>query len=378
MAKRDINLFRAAGGERAKATKRSPVSIMFVVGLVIVVAALGVAAYFNMKVNTAKTNYEKKLKIQTNYQKVINSNEVQDLSKEFQTVQDDIITTAAINEYIETRSALYPAATEGEIAAIKETILNNPLGEAFSLNIPDEEESESFTPRDYEGLRASFYSDEAEDFADKELFYYALQKLAKKQAEDEEVNVWYDYYRCYFVAVFTGGDGLGLTRLISALASGGGTMAGYVPFCAYEMQNDVYDDGVYVPAKYQTVVYAEETYNILLLPMKTVVERAFDILDAHSAALVEENGWQGQTELAEYGMDEITFSNNELKFKLVLPPDGPGGSLTGYMNEFDASYFFDVDTSVVRPGGEIVEGGIAYTITLKYKNRPIFDMPEEE
>ena len=109
--------------------------------------------------------------------------------------------------------------------------------------------------------------------------------------------------------------------------------------------------------------------------MKTVVERAFDILDAHSAALVEENGWQGQTELAEYGMDEITFSNNELKFKLILPADG---SLTGYMNEFDASYFFDVDTSVVRPGGELVEGGIAYSITLKYKNRPIFDMPEEE
>ena len=53
MAKSDINLFRAAGGERAKATKRSPVSIMLIVGLVLIVAALGVAAYFNIKVNSA-------------------------------------------------------------------------------------------------------------------------------------------------------------------------------------------------------------------------------------------------------------------------------------------------------------------------------------
>ena len=178
MAKRDINLFRAAGGERAKASKRSPVSIMFIVGLVLVVAALGVAAFFNMKVNTAKTDYEKKLKIQTNYQRTINSNEIRALSDMYKTVLGDIESTAAINEYVETRSALYPAATEGEIAAIKETILNNPLGEAFSLNFPeDEEDMSSFTPRPYEEIRASFYSDEAEDFADKELFYYALEKL---------------------------------------------------------------------------------------------------------------------------------------------------------------------------------------------------------
>lgn len=376
MAKRDINLFRAAGGERAKASKRSPVSIMLVVGLVVIVAALGVAAYFNMKVNTAKTDYEKKLKIQTNYQRTINSNEINSLSEMYKTVLGDIESTSAINEYVETRSALYPAATEGEIAAIKETILNNPLGEAFSLNFPeDEEDQSSFTPRPYEEIRASFYSDEAEDFADKELFYYALEKLAKKQEEDEEVNVWYDYYRCYFVTFFTGGDGLGISRLVSTLASGGGTMEGNVPFCSFEMDNDVYDDGVYVPAKWHTFVYNETTYNILLLPMKSVVERAFDILDAHAAALVEQHDWQGQTELAEYGVDNIEFSNRELKFKLILPFDG---SLSGFMNEFDASYFFDVDTSVIRPGGEMVEGGISYAITLKYKNRPEFENPEED
>ncbi len=270
---------------------------------------------------------------------------------------------------------MYPMATEGEIAAIKETILNNPLGEAFDLNEPDEEEEVAFTPRDFNALRASFYSDEAEEFADKELFYYALKKLADKQAKDSRVNVWYDYYRCYFVTVFTGGDGLGITRLISALASSAGTMNGQAPFAKLNMANDIYDDGVYIPAKFHTLVFEEENYNILLLPMKSVVERAYDILDAHANALVEQNGWQGQTELAEYGVSEIEFNNFQLKFKLILPEEG---SLSGFMEEFDASYFFDVDRSVLRPDGELTQGGVAYQITLKYKNRPEYEeVPSE-
>ena len=81
-----------------------------------------------------------------------------------------------------------------------------------------------------------------------------------------------------------------------------------------------------------------------------------------------------QTELAEYGVDNIEFSNTELKFKLILPIDG---SLAEFMKEFDASYFFEVGDDVIRSAGEMVEGGISYSITLKYKNRPVFDMPEE-
>ena len=374
MAKRDINLFRAAGGERAKASKSSPVSIMLVIGLIVIVIALGVAVYFNMQVNSAKTDYEKKLKIQTNYQRTLNSATIKELSKEYNTVKDDIESAAAINEFVETRSALYPAATDSEIATIKSMILDNPVGETYSLNEPldeDEEEETIFVPRDYEGLRSSLY--EVEDFSDKELFYYALQNLAKKQEESEE-NVWYAYYRCYFVAVFTGGDGLGIPRLISSLATPSEAKSYQSPFCRYQMDNDVFDDGYYVPAKFQTVSYGEENYNILLLPLKTVVERAYDILAAHANALVEANGWQGQTELAEFGMDKIEFTNESLIFTLILPKDA---SFSEVLDEFDASYFFDVDKSVTRPNGENTESGVAYPIVLKYKNRPVFNDEEE-
>ncbi len=376
MAKRDINLFKAAGGERAKAGKRSPMSMMLVLGLVLVVAALGVAAYFNMKVNTAKNDYEKKQTIGSNYDRTINSSAVNQLSAEFNKVKNDIDAAAAINAYVETRSALYPTAKPDEVEAVKATIIDNPLGEMFDLNEPDEEEGGSFTPRDYNAIRASFYSDEAEDFADKELFYYALQKLADKQEADTEVNVWYDYYRCYFVTVFTGGDGLGITRLISALASTNGTMNGQTPFSRLIMPNDIYDDGVYIPAKYHTFIFEDETYNVLLLPMKSVVERAFDVLEAHANALVEQNDTMGQMELARYGVKDIEFTNSTLSFKLVLSSNDTA-LYTGFLDELDASYFFDVGDDVIIMDGDPTSGGYEFPVTLKYKNRPVIETVEE-
>ena len=376
MAKRDINLFKAAGGERAKAGKRSPMSMMLVLGLVLVVAALGVAAYFNMKVNTAKNDYEKKQTIGSNYDRTINSSAVNQLSAEFNKVKNDIDAAAAINAYVETRSALYPTAKPDEVEAVKATIIDNPLGEMFDLNEPDEEEGGSFTPRDYNAIRASFYSDEAEDFADKELFYYALQKLADKQEADTEVNVWYDYYRCYFVTVFTGGDGLGITRLISALASTNGTMNGQTPFSRLIMPNYIYDDGVYIPAKYHTFIFEDETYNVLLLPMKSVVERAFDVLEAHANALVEQNDTMGQMELARYGVKDIEFTNSTLSFKLVLSSNDTA-LYTGFLDELDASYFFDVGDDVIIMDGDPTSGGYEFPVTLKYKNRPVIETVEE-
>ena len=49
------------------------------------------------------------------------------------------------------------------------------------------------------------------------------------------------------------------------------------------------------------------------------------------------------------------------------------------MKEFDASYFFEVDYSVLRPEGDIVTDDTnSFSIKLKYKNRPELETPEEE
>ena len=395
MAKADINLFKAAGGERAKSGKRSPVSIMIVAGIVLVIAALGVAAFFNFKVITANNNYQKKEKILANYNRTIADPDVITLSEEYKMIMDDIESTAAINAYVETRSALFPEATESEVMAIRNLIHSNPSGVTFTLTTsaaedemdriaagieeseePVEEEEDETRSLDYEGLRSYLYDDEVEPFTDRELFYYALESLAKKQEEADD-NVWYAYYRCYFVMVFTCSDSFDVTQLVSMMSSIGGAMGGQTPFSKVAMVNDEYNDGYYVPAKYKMIEYEDTYYQIMLMPMKSVIERAYDILSAHSTALIEQNHWEGQPEYASFEMRDIVLTNEDLSFSLILPPPQTV-SMSAYVDEFDASHFFEVDYTFTRSDGDSVsEELVSYPIKLKFKNRPEIEKVEE-
>ena len=364
MANRDINLFKAAGGDRAKGAKRSPLTYMVIFAIIVIVAAIGAGVYFNLKANKAVSEYEEKETIKSNY----NSTKiyVRSTAEEYQKVYSDILAAAAINGYVDYESSLYPHATETEIAAVRETIVNNIVGESFSINEP--EEGEPFTPRDYEGLRESLYEESAEEVAERELFYFGLQKLAEEQAKSPDKSVWCTYYRCYLLVVFTGGDGMGLSSLCDSLISGSGTMEGQVPFSRFSMPNDIYADGYYTPAKFTTKVYNEENYNIMLLPLKSVIERMMDILEAHSAALVEENGWESQLEFASYAVNDIDLTNDTFKFTLTIPEDS---SFKGYMDAFDASVFFYVDEKVARYDAKGDGTLVDYNVILHYTGRAV-------
>lgn len=358
MANKDINLFNA-GGERTKTSKRSPMTYMVIFALVVIVAAVGVLVFFNMRANNAKSDYEKKITIRDNYNRTISY--VTDWATEYQEVHNNILAAAAINGYVEYASALYPHITEGELAAVKNTVLNNMLGESFSLN--EAVEGEPFTPWDYNGLRESLYEEGAEEITERELFYFGLQKLADEQEDRPEVGVWYTYYRCYLLIVFTGGDGMGLPSLIETMVSESGTMEGNAPFSRFEMVNDTYTNGYYTPAKYLSKVYNEETYNVLLLPVKSAFERAFDILIAHSAALLEQ-GDNVAPEYSSFGVNEFKFTNDALEFVLTLPKDS---SFKSYMDSFDASVFFEVPEDVMGIDGVPAGDNIQYNVKLNYR-----------
>ena len=364
MANRDINLFKAAGGERAKSGKRSPMAYMTIFALVVIVLAIGVLVYFNMKANAAVKDYDDKLEIQDNY--AATKIYVKATSEEYIKVRKEIQAAAAINEYSEAVSALYPRATADELAAVKDAILNNTIGESFSFNDP--EEGEPFTPLDYEALRESLYEDSAEEISERELFYFGLQKLSAEQKKDLKKNLWYTYYRGYLLIVFTGGDGMGLPMLVDSLISGTGSMDGVAPFSKFEMQNDEFSDGYYTSAKYLSKVYESETYNIMLLPMKSVLERAFDLLEAHSAALVEQYGWEAQLEFASFGVTEIIFSNDTLSFTLTLPKEN---SFARYLDVFANSVFFTVDDKVARYEGTPNGDYVNYPVILHYRGRDV-------
>ena len=360
MANRDINLFKAAGGERAKGTKRSPMTYMVMLTIFVAVVVVGVLLYFNIQASAAVSAYEESVAVGDNYART--KVYCAETSKEFKQVESDLNAAATISAYVDQESAFYPHLTQQEVDAVKETILN---GAYYSVNDPME--NEPFTVWDYEGLRESLYEEGESEIEDRALFYYAIQKLAdeqKKYPASKRTNIWYAYYRCYFVVVFQGGNGDGLDSLANNfLISESQTMAGQKPFSVVQMENETYYDGNYMPAKYISKIYNEDTYNIMLLPVKSVIERAFDILEAHTAAVVEENGWENQLDLVAYGVDEINFTNERLKFKLTLPNTV---SFKHCLDEFAASVFFNVSESVNRFESTTDGSTTSYEIELYY------------
>lgn len=378
MANRDINLFKAAGGERAKGSKRSPMTYMVMFAIFVVVLAVGILAYFNIKANNAVSAYDESVEVGDNYRatKIYCKN----ASDEYLQVVADINSASRIDGYVEQTSKLYPHLTQTEIDAVKETILNDPLASSFDLNDP--QDGENFDVWDYSGLRESLYKDREENEelaamtdAELALYYFALKKVEDDQSKypaKMRTNIWYSYYRNYFVMVFKGGDGEdGLVSLTYAMISDTITMDNQKPFSVLSMKNNVYnnlydeDNPLYTPAKFVSKVYNEEVYNIVLMPVKSVVERMMDILEDFTDSMIESEGWETQSELARYAVDELSFSNEQLKFSLKLPPTV---SFTGCMDQFAASPFFDVSESVKRFESTDEGDYISYEVILLYKD----------
>lgn len=371
MGNKDINLFKAAGGDRAKGAKRSPVTYMLLVTLIIIVASVGVLVLFNMKANNAEKSYNAKKNVISNYDNTIMNVQESDeggvsLADEYRIVRDDIDAAAAIGTYIDSISTLFPKASDTEVAAVKNLL----LGYGYSVNDPVEDEE--FETWDIEGLRESLYEENAQSFEGRELFYYALQRLAEDQKKSPSTNVWYTYYRDYMLVVFTGGDGTGLDTICNLMIGGGVAMDGNAPFTKLEMANDTFlsSSDYYAPAKYFWKVYetsdtAAITFNCLLMPMKTIIERTFDILEAHSNALITDNGWEGQLELASYGVTEMHYASDSLSFNLILPDKD---LFTDYVKELDNSRFFSVSNSVYLSAGDTIGDYTSWKILLEYKS----------
>ena len=378
MANRDINLFNA-GGDRAKTSKRSPMTYMVLFALVVIVAAIGVLVYFNMKANTAESNYNKKIKIRDNYKATITYVDESGLAGEYKQVKSDIDAAEKINTFVEQDLNLYPHLTPTELADVKSLISKQGN---FSFNDFDPDMPESFTPWDYEAIRATFYdNDVSEELAnDRNLFYYALQKLAADQEEHSDQNIWYTYYRCYLVVVFIGGgQSLDLENICKGLIADTtinddptSPHEYTTPFSVFDMSAYEGDMSEYVPGKYARRPYEGEYYNIMLIPVKSVIERLFDELKRYSASLYD-TGELDDVSYYSFDVSGLEFTNKELKFSLTLigrQNDVEDEKVYhGYMDTLAHSPFFDVTNDVSISNVKREDGGnkLIYQVTLRYK-----------
>ena len=118
------------------------------------------------------------------------------------------------------------------------------------------------------------------------------------------------------------------------------------------------------------MLYTDTTYTLLMCPMTSVIERALDILEAHSEALVEQEGYSmDQEEFASYAIKDIQYQQKSLTFTLVLPVEA---KFPEYCRDFSSSVFFDVSNDVTESG--VQEGAfVAYEVILHYKGVALED-----
>ena len=367
MKKNDINLFKAAGGERAKGSKRSAFFYVVVLAIVICVIAIGVAVYFNTRVSAEKAAYATKQQTLNNYLVTKKNKDIIEKSNKYQSIIANIETANSINAYIKNESKMYPHATETEVNAVHDAILAYNGG-GFSLNDFDPESGERFAAWDYAQVRKDLYSEEdhVTDIAasDKSLFYFALEALENAQKADPDTNVWHSYYRGYMVVVFTGAD-YGVSSLAADLMSGS-LLNGNSPFMKLDMADHVIEKTGYIVSR-------DVTYNVMLCPLKSVFDRMFDILEAHSNDLKVQQGLSdAQQDFVSYAVDELTYNVPDLddagdkvepglSFKLLLPKEN---DLPGYLDCFTSSPFFKV-ANPVKDSAETSEGNEYYKYTVE-------------
>ena len=375
MNKRDINLFKAAGGERAKGSKRSPIFYVVVLAVVVITLALGAGVYFNMRAMAAEDEYATKQQLQADY--TVTGLNTKANSTEYQKIIANIRAAEAIDKYNAATSKLYPCATDTEVAAIKATILADSR---YTVNDPVE--GETFTPWDYAAIRQAIYSEEQDVTNienDKGLFYSALAVLQAAQKKSPTANVWNGYYRGYMVIVFAGGNsGSGLESVVNGFYSSElETMNGCAPFMRVE-----WDGEVYTATKSGYVLAKEETYNVVLCPMKSVIDRMFDILEETSDRIFNEMEYtEDQIEFVRYGVDNLEYSipdvgeagtdkgadQEYLAFDLILPSSN--AKFTDYMRAFSTSVFFSVEEGTVESADILPDGSYSYPVKLKFAGK---------
>ena len=368
MKKNDINLFKAAGGERAKANKRSNFFYIVVAAIVISFLAVGVAAYFNIQLAGVNSEYQEKNRTLLSYQTTKANKKVKAASEDLLGIVANEEAAALHDDYVNSTSKIYPHATETEKMLIEQYILDANI--EYSVNDP--QKVDSFTPWDYKQIRADLVADDAETdiIEDKYFFYYALKGLEDAQKKSPGTNVWNGYYRGYMVIVFTGGTpGYGVSGIVEEFLSGefvddailslgdeGKDLNADSPF----MSLDVVGEST---AKYGYVISRDVTYNIILCPLKSVIERMFDVLETHSRDLQTDAGYSdAQKEYVSYYVESVEYETltiedggstdkvqPSLSFTLVLPKDADASA---YMDGFDHSPFFDSGTSKTTDVGE--------------------------
>ncbi len=329
--KKDINLFKAAGGERAK-SKRRPITTYLVTILVIaIIGIIGVIVYFNYSLSTLRSEYQIQQNISSNYDVTVDA--LSELNSEFQVVVSEIYAATKIEEYLAIRSCRYTKPTEPEIRGIQNGITSFNFTTDVNLIANGEEFLQKLNRSD----------------ADYDILYGALSHIIAKQKSNRRQQIWYDYFRGQLVVVFAGGEANGINLEALATSLYDGVMyegESYEPLMDLQLNGSKYVNAKYMAAS----IDGSLVYNIMLLTTKTVEERAIDTLEESAARLYAEATLSGSEDDFKYKLTKIEYNKTSGTLGVEITfVESTEFTIKHLCDDLEASVFFNVNSSVVSP-----------------------------
>lgn len=275
--KSDINLFKAAGGDRAKSKQVSKTKrLMYVVVLVLILVggAVGGLIYYSM---TVHAQLEKLVTTNINYTNTAAA--TREGLEQLSDVQRQIATQNAIEFAYSSNMwtpGLYSDLSSAELTAIRAYLQDASAGYTYQFDF------DSVIDQVLTRLNLVSYDANADDeytarFLYNALYYMKTMRPVFEQLpyqmldDDEDSYYWYCYYRGKVIMLLKGTDSpVNAEVLVDRLQTG----LGVSPFSAIAPANN--SD---IVSKYYSVSLEGQTYLAVALNSKTVVERFIDAVE---------------------------------------------------------------------------------------------------
>lgn len=358
--KKDINLFKAAGGAVSK-VKKVPLTkkLLYALGLVLLVCIVMIAVF---SYTNAQQKKELDALIQQKNAYEFTKQLTQSLLKEYNTVTDAKDSLGFIEYYNEIHSELFSPLSVSEIIMVKQFINDQGFSTEFDLseiadelrlkvllapyNIDSSSENAAVLAESYKYLYTAVSG---------MIDYSVLFEDLPEQGED---GIWYSYFRGQFVAVVKGNGNY--SDLITNLTDP--DTLGIEPFFNLVTDSSTGRD-ILIEGYGLSVSIGEEQYSIISITRKTCIERLFDIMDERIALAIESEYDQTGIDYG-YSLGSLSIDPNgkTISFKISATQTEAFG-LEDIVHAIDDSEFFSAGKDLVF---DFIDGASEQSADLKF------------
>lgn len=357
--KKDINLFKAAGGAVGKA-KKMPLTKKLLITMVAVVMILGAVIGFLLYLQSGQTAELKKLTEQRDnytFTKMI----TQSLLNDYKKVMDAKKSLSIIEYNQELKSNMFSPLSEEELQIVKDYLNSNAYATDFDFKAVCEGIRKQVVLAPY-GVDATD-SDSALLTESYNLINSALtnmidyDRLYEDLPEQNENGIWYSYYRGQFLAVVQGGGDVSV--LLNSLTDS--SILGASPFLGLNLSgnggNEVLGEACGISVNVDGV-----DYTVICITRRSYIERLIDIIEKRIDIAIESDYSAGVDYLYALGSLSITPDSSEITFTIKVTQTEVFG-LEEIAKAIDESLFFHAEQSLAFPW---LDKEPSATQTLKY------------